>query len=106
MCPRDADRMANSIDPDQTAPEEQSDLGLYCLPRPVYLKSLQYAKTTGTIMVQKFLTKLWANCEHKYSTAQGGFHFPTHPSGQTYFTLQSHSRLHSNITCNFMILTL
>ena len=23
--------MANSVDPDQTAPEEQSDLGLHCL---------------------------------------------------------------------------
>ena len=25
--------MENSIDPDQPAPKEQSDLGLYCLPR-------------------------------------------------------------------------
>ena len=48
--------MANSVDPDQTAPlgavwsgsalfadvdpdQEQSDLGLHCLPRPVYLKT-------------------------------------------------------------------
>ena len=28
---KDADRMANSVDPDQTAP----DLGPHCLPRPV-----------------------------------------------------------------------
>ena len=34
MCPNDADCMANSADPDQTA------LGLHCLPRPVCLKSL------------------------------------------------------------------
>ena len=28
----DTDRMANSVDPDQTAPEkEQSDQGLHCL---------------------------------------------------------------------------
>ena len=26
MCPKDADRMANGVDPDQT------DLGLHCLP--------------------------------------------------------------------------
>ena len=34
MSPNDADGMANSVDRDQTAPlgEEQSDLGLYCLP--------------------------------------------------------------------------
>ena len=32
--PKDADATANSVDPDQTTPlEEQSDLGLYCLPR-------------------------------------------------------------------------
>ena len=35
MFPNDADSMANSVDPDQTAPQEQSDLGLHCLPRPV-----------------------------------------------------------------------
>ena len=29
MSPNDADGMANSVDPDQTAPLEQSDLGLY-----------------------------------------------------------------------------
>ena len=41
--PKDADAMANSVDPDQTAQsdlglhclEEQSDQGLHCLPRPV-----------------------------------------------------------------------
>ena len=33
----DADGMANSVDPDQTGSslEEQSDLGLHCLLRPV-----------------------------------------------------------------------
>ena len=29
-----ADGMANSADPDQTAPKEQSDLDLHCLIRP------------------------------------------------------------------------
>ena len=37
MSPKDADRMANSVDPDQI--EEQSDLGLHCLPRPICLKT-------------------------------------------------------------------
>ena len=34
MCPKDVDRMANSVDPDQTGPE-QSDLGLHPMPRYV-----------------------------------------------------------------------
>ena len=36
MSPNDADGMANSVDPDQTAP--QSDQGLHCLPRPIFRK--------------------------------------------------------------------
>ena len=35
MHPEDIDGMANSVDPDQTAPEEQSDQGLHCLLRPI-----------------------------------------------------------------------
>ena len=31
MRPKDADGIANNVDPDQTAPKEQSDLGLHCL---------------------------------------------------------------------------
>ena len=34
MRPKDAEGMAISVDPDQTAPEEQSDLDLHCLLRP------------------------------------------------------------------------
>ena len=52
--PKDVDGRANSVDSDQTAPEEQSDQGrsslirvytvcsdqgLHCLPRPVYPKT-------------------------------------------------------------------
>ena len=34
--PKDAVEMANSTDPDQTAPnKEQSDMGLYCLIGPI-----------------------------------------------------------------------
>ena len=33
FCQNDANGIANSDDPDQTAP--LSDLGLYCLPRPI-----------------------------------------------------------------------
>ena len=32
---KDADGMANIVDPDQTAPQGESDLGLQCLPRPI-----------------------------------------------------------------------
>ena len=39
MHPKDAEEIANSVDPDQTAPLEQSDLGLHCLPRPICLKT-------------------------------------------------------------------
>ena len=35
MHPKDAEGIANSVDPDQ----EQSDLGLLCLPRPVCPKT-------------------------------------------------------------------
>ena len=34
-----ANEIANSEDPDQTAPLEQSDLGLHCLPRPICPKT-------------------------------------------------------------------
>ena len=37
MHPKDEVGMANSVDPDQNAP--QSDLGLHCLPRPVCPKT-------------------------------------------------------------------
>ena len=40
MHPKDADSIANSEDPDQTAPlEEQSDLGLHYLPDPICPKT-------------------------------------------------------------------
>ena len=35
MHPKDIDGMANSVDPDQTASLEQSDLGLHYLFRPM-----------------------------------------------------------------------
>ena len=35
ISPKDADGMANIVDPDQIAPEEQSDLGIHCLLRQV-----------------------------------------------------------------------
>ena len=33
MPPKDVERMANRVDPDQTAPKEQSDQNLHCLLR-------------------------------------------------------------------------
>ena len=38
---KDAQGMANSVDPDQTAPWEKLDLGIHCLLRPVCLKSCE-----------------------------------------------------------------
>ena len=39
MHPKDADSIANSEGPGQTAPQEQSDLGLQYLPRPICPKT-------------------------------------------------------------------
>ena len=39
FCQKDANGIANREDPDQTAPKEQSDLGLRCLPRPLCPKT-------------------------------------------------------------------
>ena len=43
MRPNDADGTANSVDPDQTAPDQTlhyvlSDLGLHCLPKSLSIK--------------------------------------------------------------------
>ena len=38
MHPKDAAGIANSVDPDQ----EQSDLGLHCLPRPICPKTYDH----------------------------------------------------------------
>ena len=40
MCLYKCCRMANGVDLVQAAPEDQSDLGLYCLPRPVLSENL------------------------------------------------------------------
>ena len=37
MPQKDVDRLANSVDPDQTAPYEQSDQNLHCLFRLLYV---------------------------------------------------------------------
>ena len=55
--PKDADGMANSVNPDQTAPLEQSDLGLHCLYRLIfpihkYTKGLQHFISTFDILFQ------------------------------------------------------
>ena len=39
MRPKDADRMANSVDPGQTDPDQKSDLGISRLPSTVCLKT-------------------------------------------------------------------
>ena len=51
MHPKDAEGMANSVDPDQTAPKEQSDPGLDRLPRPVCPKTWdQYSNLNSHII--------------------------------------------------------
>ena len=45
MSPNDADGMANSVDPDQTVPLFQSDLGLHCLPMHISPKTLDHYGT-------------------------------------------------------------
>ena len=42
FCQKDVNGIANSVDPDQTAPKEQSDLGLHCLPRPICPKTYDH----------------------------------------------------------------
>ena len=39
--------MANSADPDQTAPQEQSDLGLHCLPKK-FVPIFKYINNSGS----------------------------------------------------------
>ena len=39
MCPKDANGLVNSGDPDQTALQEQSDLGLHYLLKPICPKT-------------------------------------------------------------------
>ena len=47
---KDANGIANSEDPDQTALEEQSDLGLHYLPRHICQKTLDhYGTCTATL---------------------------------------------------------
>ena len=43
MHPKDADGMANRVDPDQTAPVY---LGLHCLPRPAGPNILEHEKNS------------------------------------------------------------
>ena len=47
MCPNGADGMANSVDPDQ----EQSDLDLHCLPRPVCPEMDHYSRMITALIL-------------------------------------------------------
>ena len=59
FCQNGANGIANSEDPDQTAlVEEQSDLGLHCLPRLICPKNLgHYSSTGSTVVAQTHLSK-------------------------------------------------
>ena len=69
MHPNDADGMANSVDPDQTAPH-QSDLGLHCLLRPVRkfrnitVSSLCSLESYGLTFVRKPEDRFSCNVAH------------------------------------------
>ena len=54
MCPKDADGMANSVDPDRTAPEEQSDQGLHWLPRPISPITHRTLRNNSTQSITKY----------------------------------------------------
>ena len=47
MHPKDAYGMANSVDPDQTLLQKQSDLGLHCLLRPICPNTQNLYGTSG-----------------------------------------------------------
>ena len=47
MCPKDAEGMVNTAHSDQRGLEEQSDVGLHCLPRSDYSR-LRIQDTTGS----------------------------------------------------------
>ena len=64
MHPKDADKMANSVDLDQTAPLEQSDLGLHCLARPAHLKTYDhYGKLWSKHYIERSI--LFNTCNSK-----------------------------------------
>ena len=67
MSPNDADGMANSVDPDQ----EQSDLGLQCLPRHICPKTLDHYGTRKKKLLRlvhvKRLGRKWAAVDCMYS---------------------------------------
>ena len=52
---KDANGIANSEDPDQTAPEEQSDLGLHCLPRSICPKTLRYSSLNEYMYIKHIM---------------------------------------------------
>ena len=48
MCLKSTNGMVNSVEPDQTAPKEQFNLALHCLPRPYCLNPLDnYSRNQG-----------------------------------------------------------
>ena len=78
MCPKDVDRMGNSVDLIGLLFEEQSDLGLHCLPRPVCLcpdLSVRKLRTITlceacedecNVILQQWLIKLGSNLADSY----------------------------------------
>ena len=71
MSPNDADGMANSVDPDQTAPLEQSDLGLHYLLRPICPKTSEnYGNIHYQILSSLFLEVLTSCISYKWAPSR------------------------------------
>ena len=60
MHPKDADGMANSIDPDQLLLQKQSGLGLHCLLRPICPNTIEFVRylILAILMVKKKTAKV------------------------------------------------
>ena len=60
MLSKDADGMANSVDPGQTAPfKEQSDLGLHCLLTTLSVPLLSVSALFAEACLSHYLDYLW-----------------------------------------------
>ena len=66
-------------------------------------RSISFLWANALCLIYKFIPGF--PCNHTVQL-KGVFNFPSIPVGRLICPLQPHSRLHSNITCNFMIFTL
>ena len=73
MCPKDAEKMENSVVPDQTAPSGAGAVwfGIYCLPRPVWKLRINTIWTTSStfgtyrLCEQRRFRRAWASAQSR-----------------------------------------